>query len=210
MNAKVASVAAPRMLSTEVVVACALRLAAQDGFEAVSLGKIARSLGCHVTSLYTHVDSIDDLRVRMAVEVQRELADRLWEAALARAGVDALRAIAQVYRSFGAGQPVHVRVLFTMTSTTDERFRAGGQRLAEPVRATLRSLGLDEEAVRHAHRAFGAAMRGFLLAEAQGQYGSDADQTFEQLIALFTRGLASGDWPVIPASTSNESDMQGS
>ena len=79
--------------------------------------------------------------------------------------------------------------------TTDERFRAGGLRLAEPVRATLRSFGLDDERVRHAHRAFGASMRGFLLSEAQGHYGDDADETFAQVIALFTQALESGSWP---------------
>ena len=35
---------------------------------AVTLGRVARELGCHVTSLYTHVDSIDDLHMRMAVD----------------------------------------------------------------------------------------------------------------------------------------------
>jgi len=140
--------------------------------------------------------------VRMAIEVQTELADELWQAALGRAGVDALRALAAVYRDFGARRPVYVRVLFAMTSTTDQRFRTGGQRLAEPVRATLRSFGLDELQVRHAHRAFSAAMRGFLLGEGQGMYGDDADETFECLVALFADSLQAGCWPAAVAGSS--------
>ena len=182
-------------LSTEVVVTAALRVASEDGFDAVSLGRVARDLGCHVTSLYTHVDSIEDLRVRMAVVVQDDLAERLWEAALGRSGETALRALAGVYRDFGARQPAHIRTLFAMTGTTDDRFRRGGTHLAEPIRATLRGFGLDEHQVRHAHRAFSASMRGFMLAEAQGLYGDDGDETFDQLVALFAGGLATGAWP---------------
>src|SRR5437868_5507472 len=111
-----------RNLSTEVVVDAALRLASADGLDAVSLGKVARELGCHVTSLYTHVDSIDDLRVRMVLVVQAELAQQLWQAALGRTGVDALHALAGVYRDFGTAKPSYIRLLFAMATTADPRF----------------------------------------------------------------------------------------
>jgi AcrR family transcriptional regulator len=184
-----------RSLSTESVVGAALRLASSDGLDAVSLGRVARDLGCHVTSLYTHVDSIDDLRIRMGLTVQAELAQELWQAALGRSGVEALRGLADVYRAFGKREPVSIRLLYAMTSTADARFEEGARHLAEPIRATLRGFDLDETQVLHAHRAFSASMRGFLLAEAQGLYNADADVTFDQIVALFTRTLVSGEWP---------------
>lgn len=186
-------------LSADAIVATALQIASEDAFEAVTLGRVARDLGCHVTSLYSHIDSIDDLRVRMALSVQDELTRQLWLAALGRSGTDALRALGEVYRAFGRHQPAHIRVLFAMTGTTDARFRDGAVQLAEPVRATLRGFGLDDAQVRHAHRAFGAAMRGFLLTEAQGMYGDDADATFDQLLALFATALTERTWPAVPA-----------
>lgn len=185
-----------RHLSTDAVVSAALRLASSDGFDAVSLGRVARDLGCHVTSLYTHVDSIDDLRVRMALAVQSDLAQRLWQAALGQTGVAALGALAAVYREFGESEPVHIRLLFAMTTTADERFQEGARHLAEPIRAILRSFDLDDQQVRHAHRAFSSSMRGFLLAEAQGMYADGANDTFDQIVALFTHALSSRTWPL--------------
>ena len=197
-SAAVKPTLATRTLSTDVVVSAALALADSEGIAAVTLGRVARELGCHVTSLYTHIDSVDDLHVRMAVSVQAELAQQLWQAALGRTGVRALRELADVYRSYGETKPTRTWLLFAMTSTTDPRFHDGAQYLAEPIRATLRSFGLDDRRVRHAHRAFSAAMRGFLLAEAQGMYADDADGTFSQIVALFTGALERGDWPVEP------------
>jgi AcrR family transcriptional regulator len=203
---KRASGSSSRTLSTDSVVAVALALADAEGIAAVTLGGVARALGCHVTSLYTHVDSIDDLHVRMAMVVQADLSQRLWQAALGRARADALGALADVYRGFGAAAPVRTRLLFARASTADQRFRDGAQTLAEPIRATLRSFGLDDLQVRHAHRAFSASMRGFLLGEAEGLYGSvsDADATFEQIIALYTTALDRGDWPVAAAEPATE------
>ena len=190
--------ASTRNLSTDVVVEAALRVADAEGMSAVTLGRVARDLGCHVTSLYTHVDSIDDLHMRMAVVVQTDLGQRLWQAALGRTGVEALRALANVYREFGESHPVRSWLLFAMTGKADSRFRDGAHFLVEPIRATLRSFGLDEQQVLHAHRSFSASMRGFLLGVGQGAYGDEADATFEQIVSLYTVALERGDWPTTP------------
>ena len=49
------------------------------------------------------IESIDDLRVRMAVIAQADLAQRLWQGALGRSGIDAIRASTSVVSnpSFG-------------------------------------------------------------------------------------------------------------
>jgi hypothetical protein len=73
---------------------------------------------------------------------------------------------------------------------------AAALRLAEPIRAVLRSHGLDDTQVRHAHRIFSAMTRGFVQGEASGAYArGDADATFEHMVELFLIGLRSGAWP---------------
>lgn len=184
-----------RKLSPQAIVSAALDVADSEGLDAVSLSRVARELDCHVTSLYSHVESLDDLRLRLAVAVQAELAQQLWKAALGRSGSEALREIAAVYRRFGAEHAARARLLFLMTASSDEEFIDGGRVLAEPIRATLAGLGLDERRARYAHRAFSAALRGFTLAESQGAYGSEADETFDEVVALFLSALESEEWP---------------
>lgn len=184
-----------RRLSTGTVVDAALAVADADGLDAVSLARVARDLDCHVTSLYSHVKSVDDLRLQMVIAIQADLAQRVWQAALGRAGGPGLTQIAHVYREFGTAHPARARLLFLMSGSRDDDFVAGAKVLAEPIRATLAGLGLDEERARYAHRAFTAAVRGFSLAEAQGAYGPEADETFHQIVGLFVTAIESGEWP---------------
>jgi AcrR family transcriptional regulator len=196
MESVVGSSAKARSLNPEAVVAAAIEIADREGIAAVTLARVARQLGCHVTSLYTHVSSIDDLHRRMALVTQLSLAQQLWEAALGRSGVDGLHSLAHVYRRFTNAYPLRTRLLFFSPSDDDAGYGDAGRRLAEPIRATLRSIGLDDDRVRHSHRVFSAAMRGFMLAEAQGAYaGGEADETFERLVDLFVVALVAGDWP---------------
>ena len=196
MDRESGSGAKTRTLSPDVVVGEALAIADTEGIVAVTLARVARQLGCHVTSLYTHVSSIDDLHRRMSVVTQSMLSEQLWEAALGRSGVDGLHALATVYRRFAREYPLRTRLLFVSSSGDDVDCDDAGRRLAEPIRATLRSFGLDERRVLHSHRAFSAAMRGFILAEAQGAYTSgEADETFDGLVDLFVVALVGGDWP---------------
>jgi AcrR family transcriptional regulator len=184
-----------RTLTPDAVVAAALALADEAGAQEVTLTQVARALGCHVTSLYTHVDSLDDLRERMVVAAQAEVAERLWAAALGRSRQDALRELARVYRDYAAAHPVRIRLLMTSPGA-GAAGEAGAQRLAEPVRAALRSYGLDEQQVLHAHRVFSSAIRGFLVAESHGVFlRGGADTTFEELVDLVVLGLESGRWP---------------
>jgi AcrR family transcriptional regulator len=200
-----------RTITPERVVAVALDIADKDGLRAVTLGRVARELGCHVTSLYTHIESIDDLFDRMALAATTELADELWSVALGRSGDDAVLAIARVQRAYSGRHPGRVQAMHAIPGGSSPALEVAALRLAEPIRAVLRSHGLDETQVRHAHRIFSAMTRGFVQGEASGAYArsadshSAADATFAHMVDLFLLGLRSGAWP----STTTAPDDQG-
>ena len=194
-----------RPITPERVVATALDIADKESLRAVTLGRVARELGCHVTSLYTHIESIDDLFERMALAAMTELADELWSVALGRTGDDAVLAIARVQRAYSGRHPGRVQAMHASPGGGSPALDAAALRLAEPIRAVLRSHGLDDTQVRHAHRIFSAMTRGFVQGEAAGAYArgfpdaqegsSGADATFEHMVELFLLGLRSGHWP---------------
>jgi AcrR family transcriptional regulator len=187
---------ATRPITPDRVVGVALDVADKDGLRSVTLGRIARELSCHVTSLYTHIESIDDLLDRMAIAAMSELADELWSVALGRSGDEAVRAIAGVQRSFGERHPGRVQAMHASRDGDHPEIDAVGLRLAEPIRAALRGFGLDDAQIRHAHRIFSAMNRGFVQGEAAGAYAQGgADATFEHMIELFLLGVRSGSWP---------------
>ena len=179
----------------------ALDVADKEGLRAVTLGRVARELGCHVTSLYTHVESIDDLFHRMALAAMTDLADELWTAALGRSGDDAVIAIARVQRAYNGRHPGRVQAMHASRDGGLPALDAAALRLAEPIRAALRGYGLNETQVRHAHRIFSAMNRGFVQGEAAGAFAQGgADATFDHMIDLFLLGVRSGAWPATRAA----------
>lgn len=187
----------PRFVTRGLVIETAARIADAEGFDAMALTRVARELGRHVSSLYTHVDNGEALRREVALLAQRELSERLWRAALARSREDALSAIAHAFRDYLRDRPGRGEALLRHRPTDDEAYRAGAHHMAEPLLATFASYGLGPVRVRLAHRAFSASVRGFVAGEAIGLYGSreEADAAFAEVVGLFLLGLDSGTWP---------------
>jgi AcrR family transcriptional regulator len=183
-------------LHRQTVVDAAADLVDREGFESLTLARLAEVLDRHATSLYNHVAGLDGIRRDVALVGNRELGDALWEAALGRSGTVALEAIARAYRAYVLEHPGRYYALTTVAAD-DPEFVATGARTMQAMRAVLSSFGLDEEQTIHAHRVFAAAIRGFVLVEHSRGFVSwpDADKTFDLLITLFTGALAERGWP---------------
>jgi len=184
-------------LDRDTVVRTAADIADREGWSAVTLSRVARELHRHVTSMYTHVDSLEALRRHVALLAATEMGELLWTAALGRSRDDALAAIADVYRSYPRQHPGRGEALLTYRQRDDAEFVAVTLRMSEPLRATLRSYGLDDSQVEHAHRVFSATLRGFSVGESVGLYEplGDTDETYREILELFRTMLASGRWP---------------
>lgn len=183
-------------LDKATLVRAAADLADADGWSRLTLSRVAEVVDRHVSSLYTHVDGLDDLRRQVALLALEELADEVWRAALGRSGRDALAAIATVERDFSRDHPGRIAALNAFTGGDDPEVSARGARLAEPIRATLAGFGLDADRVAVAHRVFSAAVRGLVSTELHTADGRrDADDAIAQTVDLFVTALESGTWP---------------
>lgn len=187
-------------LDAETVIRTAADIADREGWAAVTLSRVARELHRHVTSMYTHVDSVEALRSKVALLAAAEMGDLLWAAALGRTRADALAAIADVYRTYPREHRGRSEALVTYRPRDDAEFRAAAARMSEPLRATLRSYALDDRQVEQAHRVFSATLRGFSTGEAVGLYepAGDTDETYRHIVALFVLALDAGRWPAAP------------
>lgn len=72
-----------RPLSRERIVEAAIRMADREGFDAVTLRKLAAKLNVHVTSLYNHVANLeavtDGIVERLLAEAKLPVSDFTWE-----------------------------------------------------------------------------------------------------------------------------------
>ena len=186
-------------LSTAAVVAAAAEIADAEGLDRLTLARVAAAAGVRTPSLYNHVESLDDVRRRVALLALRDLADALRDAAVGRAGDDALAAMADAYRAYARRHPGRYAATQRAPAEGDEEMRAAAKGAVDVVLAILRGYGLEGDDAIHAARAVRSALHGFVALEAGGGFGIpvDLDESYERMVRALARGLrdAPTTWP---------------
>jgi AcrR family transcriptional regulator len=186
-------------LSTAAVVAAAAEIADAEGIDRLTLARVAAAAGVRTPSLYNHVESLDDVRRRVALLALRDLADTLRDAAVGRAGDDALAAMAGAYRAYARAHPGRYAATQRAPAEGDEEMRAAASGAVDVVLAILRGYGLEGDDAIHAARAVRSALHGFVALEAGGGFGMpvDLDESYTRTVATLARGIrdAPTTWP---------------
>ncbi|MEA2323460.1 MAG: hypothetical protein QOD81_3310 [Solirubrobacteraceae bacterium] len=178
-------------LSTAAVVGAAADIADREGLEGLTLAAIASAVGVRTPSLYNHVQSLDDVRRRLALRGMEELAAVLRDAAVGRAGDDALVAMAHAYRAYAQGHPGRYAAAQRAPDELDAELAAAAGTAVGVLFAILRGYGLEGDDAIHAARAVRSALHGFVSLEAAGGFGLpvELDASFERMVGALARGL---------------------
>jgi AcrR family transcriptional regulator len=152
---------------------------------------VAAELRVRPPSLYNHVSGLDGLRRDLALRGVSELGERIRDAAVGRAGADALTALAGAYRAYARERPGLYRALQRAPDAGDSELAAAAVRLLQPVLAVLAGFGLEGDAAIHAARSLRSAMHGFVELERLGGFGLDVDldASYDWMIATFSAGM---------------------
>jgi AcrR family transcriptional regulator len=178
-------------LSTAAVVGAAAELADAEGLEALTLARLAGSVGVRTPSLYNHVASLDDVRRRVALVGLQELGDAMRDATVGRAGDDALTAMAHAYRAYAHAHPGRYAATQRAPAAGDDELAAPAARAVDVLLAVLRGYGLEDDDAIHAARAVRSALHGFVALESGGGFGIPValDESFDRMVAALARGL---------------------
>lgn len=176
------------------VIQAAAELLNEEGAPALTLGRLAAHLGVQTPSLYNHVDGLPGLYRELALMNARALGDRLVEAAIARSGPDALRAVAQAYRDYIKEFPGLYSSSLRASGNlapVDVELEQEEARMVQVGLAVMTSFGLKQEDAVHAVRGFRSLVHGFATLEIAGGFGLplDCDESFRRLVDAFVRGL---------------------
>lgn len=179
------------------LVDAAARMVNTEGVEALSLSRLAGEMGVRTPSLYNHVDGLPGLQRELALRNAQMLADVFADAAIGRAGADAVLALAQAFRDYIKQNPgiymVSQRVT-ELVSPDDVELSTAMDRSVRIVAAVIASFGLQGDDALHAVRALRATVHGFATLEVVGGFGLplDCDESFRRLILMLVRGLSGG------------------
>lgn len=181
-----------RGLDTARVIAHAAAVADAEGLEAVSVARVASDLGVRAPSLYNHVAGRDGLLRGIALRGAGELTAALSEAAVGRAGADAIRATAAAYRAYALAHPGAYAATVRAPPPDDPELQAAAEAFLGLVAGLLRGYDVEGDALVHRTRSLRAALHGFVLLEQQGGFALpvDVDASFawhvERLISALS------------------------
>lgn len=157
------------------IVAAARELLDAEGADALSMRRIADSLGIRAPSLYKHLPDKEALEAALISDGLGEFAERMERAA--EAGDEPLPALANAYRGFARDHP-HLYRLMTERPLPRDRLVPGVEaRAAQPV---IDAAGGDPDLA----RALWSFAHGMTILELNDRFPPDAD-----LDAAWRRGI---------------------
>ncbi|MFJ5232358.1 TetR/AcrR family transcriptional regulator [Kitasatospora sp. NPDC088391] len=182
-------------LTVDRITRSAADLADEVGIEKVTASALARRLGVKDASLYSHVKSLREIRIRVALLASDELNRSLATAIAGRSGAEALTAFADAYRDYALtcpGRYAATQLPLEPAEFTDTEVFA---RSVELTCAVLRHYRLDEPDLTDAARLLRATLHGFATIEAAGgfQHPRPAADSWQRITAGLHRLLES--WP---------------
>jgi len=174
-------------LTSARVTEAAAELADEVGLDRVTLAALAQRFGIATPSLYTHVRSADDVRVRVALLALEETADAVASALAGVSDRSALAALGGVWRDYARAHPGRYAAT-RLPLDAEAAAASAGPRHAELTRAALRGYALSEADETHAVRLLGATFHGYAALDAAGAFGHGgasaptSDDTWERVL----------------------------
>lgn len=181
-----------------MVVDAAAHLADQEGFDDLSLARLAERLGVRKPSLYNHVEGLGGIRRELALKGLQEMGLILSDASAGKEGEAGIFALAEAYRAFVKEHPglyAATVVSYRNYAPGDRDLRTAEGEAFQPVLSVLASCGVRGEAAVHAARGLRSVAHGFATLEAAGGFGmpADVDESFRKLVRAFVAGLQGGE-----------------
>lgn len=108
----------------------ARHLLVSEGYDRLSMRKIARAVGCSATSIYLHFENKDALTHALIDEGMRQLGESLDAADPEGAAPDRLQALGHAYVRFGLDNPEYYQIMFQLHPERMARYPADNYRRA--------------------------------------------------------------------------------
>jgi AcrR family transcriptional regulator len=180
-------------IDRDAVVRAAAKIADDEGWDALTLARVAGKLRVRSPSLYNHVGGLEALRRELKLLVMRELNTALTRATIGKSRDDAVRALAAAYRAFVKRHPGTYSATMVAAPKNDPAVEAAAGQIVETLLSALSGYGLDRREGIHAIRAMRSAVHGFAALEIAGGFGIplDVDKSFDWLVSSLLKGLSS-------------------
>ena len=134
---------ARRGIDSELLLETAERLVDTNGWRSLTMTALAKQLDIRTPSLYSHVDSIEEVLAGVQARAMSSLGNDLQRAAMGRTGAEGLRAMAGAMKSFAEQHPGTYELAMAEPIDRDSLVVASSA-AGEALDAMIRSFGVTD------------------------------------------------------------------
>ncbi|TVS11908.1 MAG: TetR/AcrR family transcriptional regulator [Gammaproteobacteria bacterium] len=178
-------------LSPDAIVEVAANLADRHGLKAVSLTRIAKTLGVRQPALYRHVEGIEALWRALALRAHESLLSMITEATIGRARDQAIAAAAHAWRGYVRAHPGTYSSITRAMDIEDTDFQRSSTEVVRVLGLGLRGYGLSAGTTIHIAECIRSSLHGFCLLEKDSGHSGhhSVEESFQLLIGLLIAGI---------------------
>ena len=178
-------------LDQNLITQAALTIIDSTEHTELTLSAIARELDVTQPALYYHVDGIDDILRWVGLAVRVELAAVLSSATIGLSRGDAVRAVADAWRSFSQAKPSLYKSTEWHPVEGDADLEAAVGQVLSILAGSLRSFDLSDDERANAALALRSTLHGFVSFElgAGNPSPQGANDSFTHVIELLITGI---------------------
>ncbi len=178
-------------LTSQRVVDAAVELADKEGFERLSLARVADELGVRPPSLYEHVEGLGGLQQAMRLRGLEAMAAAFRRGATGRSRDDAVRSLADAFRSFAREHPALYEATVRSTERDSAEVRAVAQEVLDVLFAVFDGYGIRGEQAVHAARYLRSVLHGFVSLERAGGFGmpTELEASYQRIVKAVLANL---------------------
>jgi Transcriptional regulator len=142
----------------------------REGYDLLTLARVANALKIKTPSLYNHISSLNDLRRELALYALRQLNHEVMQAAVGRAGDVALKAIGFAFIHFMRENPGLYAATLIAPDLQDPDIDQASSAIVAIILKVLEPYHFGEEKAIHLVRGLRALAHGFSTLERQGGF----------------------------------------
>lgn len=178
-------------LNTETVVKTAALLIEENGYESLTLHKLASKLNVKPASLYTHIQGIDELYVSLANMALKQLSSMMLDAAKGKKRGHALRAVAAAYCEYVKQNPEMYRIIMKIPHSNSEELIKTGRAVKSILFDVLSQYTKENDKIILYSRYYHSILHGFVSLDQTGFFDEalPADTSLSDIINNFIEQL---------------------
>lgn len=181
-------------INKEIIIEEAVKLLEEKGVNNFSLRSVAKSLGVKASSLYNHINNMEDLIYGVCNYSLELLNNEEIEAINGREKEEAIYALSLTYRKFAKEHKELYKVIMKIFTYNNQRIDEIGGKITIPFMKVLDLYNLENDEKAHWQRILRSILHGFVSQEEAGyfsHYPIDEETTFKYGVASFIDGLNS-------------------